>query len=601
MPPQEPQSNSLPAGYHLDAVTSAPNAGGLPAGYKLDRGTPTAATPANAPSVAPQSSIDQALGLDTGVLLRGVSHDTGHLFGQGWDEAKGLATGAAQAANAPPTTSIEKALNVMGYASGTNPLGLKRLLVDPAIQKGKSTVQALRSGEWMKAGLGAAATLNPMAPDVTKLYDQSASGDTVGAAGRGFTDIMAMQGLDLMKDAVNLINRAPSIDQGKTGYVTQARNAVNKLDNAISTQGVGARANQVIAADDLHNARTQSPGYVNGAAVVNKMDAVTKNVGLGLDEMPQINAQMSMKQAKTMMTQLGRQASRLERTGKSPEAASVWAGYDALRDETMTRARALDTLQPGAGHAQAWGDYAKEFKEHMKVIHSGPIGAMMEGEPVAALDKLIKGEGVLKGRDVSGPTGTEHITGADDWFKKYDVDFKPITDAIKQGKVLNDLSDYTSNALMGKIKMIARHPVVGIPMIMAESKMFSGMHMGGLGTFVLPLIIAAKVGKILDNIQIHKVLTDIGKHIPAEDMSLSAKPLGPHTPTDAPWGPMGPEPTAGGPPDSGTGGGAGGVPTAPTPVPESGVPAASIPPSDFSATEELAQKLKGARKAKGAK
>lgn len=532
-------------------------------------GGPAAATP----------TTSSAGGAPTPLTPRSVGQDIVHFGSEAWSEAKGMAKGLGEAASAPPQTPIDRALGVMGQVSGTNPLALKRLLVDPAIEKGKSTVQALRSGEWMKAGLGAAATLNPMAPDVTKLYEQSESGDTVGAAGRGFTDIMALKGLDLVKDAVKLIDRAPSIEQGKTGYVTQARRAVNLLDHKISEQGVGARANQVIAADATHNAQTQSPGYVNGAAVTNAMTSTMQTTGMGANVAPQINAQMTMQQAKVMMTQLGRQAASLDRAGKAPEAAVTWSGYDALRDETMKRARALDTLQPGAGHAQAWGDYAKEFKEHLKVIHGGPLGAMMEGDPVKALDKLIEGEGVLKGRDVAG----KRIVGADNWFKKYGVDFTPITDAIKQGKVLNDLSDYTSNALMGKIKMIARHPIVGIPMIMAESKLFSGMHVGGLGTFVLPLIIAAKVGKVLDHIQIHKILVDIGKHMPAEDMSLSAEPLGPHDAMTGPIGPGGPGAgggAAGGPPAPGAGGGAGGLPTAPAPG-TGGVPAANIPPDPF--------------------
>jgi hypothetical protein len=543
--------------------------GFTPVGAQPTSGTP-GFTPVAPPAAAPSTTSTTTPSLElTDREREAAGQLTGaagaiQRFGSGaWSEAKGLVKGVGQAATTPPQTPIDKALSMMGNITGTNPLAVRRLLIDPAIEKGKSTVRALQSGEWIKGGLGAAATLNPFAPDVTKLYEQSAAGDVAGAMGRGSVDIAAMKGMDLVNDAVKLINRAPSIEQGKTGYVNGARRAVTLLDNKISERGVGARANQVIAADETHNAQTQSQGYVNGAAVSNAMQSTMQATGMGANVAPTMNAQMTMQQAKVMMTQLGRQAAGLDRAGKAPEAAVIWSAYDALREETMKRAKALDTLQPGAGHAQAWGDYAKEFKEHLKVIHSGPLGALMEGDPVKALDKLIDGEGMLKGRDVAG----KRIVGADDWFKKYDEDFTPITEAVRQGKVLNELSDFTSNALMGKIKMIARHPVVGIPMILAETRALKGMGMGGgLGGFVLPLIIAAKVGKLLDHIQIHKILVDIGKQLPAEDMSLSGQPLGPHDAMTGPIGPSGGAP-AGGPPAPDAGGGAGGVPTAPAPTP----------------------------------
>lgn len=477
-----------------------------------------------------------------------------------WDEAKGIVQGTYQAATAPPTTPIDKALHVMGQVTGTEPLAMKRLLVDPAIQKGKSTVQALRSGDWMKAGLGAAATLDPMAPDVTKLYEQSAGGDVAGAMGRGFTDVAALKGLDLVKDAAKLINRAPTIEQGKIGYVNVARRAADKLDNAVRTSGVGARANQVIAADATHNAQTNSPGYVNGVAATNAMQNVINQTHMG-GVAHGFPAQMSMADAKATMTQLGREASRLERTGKAPEAASVWAAYDALRDETMIRARALDTLQPGAGHAKAWGDYAKEFRNYIG-LQSGVLGHLTEGEHTASLNGLIDHEGQLP--------------ELKQWFKKYNVDFSPIEDAAKQGKILNELGERTSNALMGKIKMIARHPVVGIPMIMAEAKGIKALGMGGgLGGFVLPLIIAAKIGKVLDNVQIHSILSDLGERLSPEDMQVSGSPQGPYNAMQGPIGPGGPaQPTP--PPGPGNA-----PPTGPTTPGAGGVPPANIPPSPF--------------------
>lgn len=485
-----------------------------------------------------------------------------------YGEAKGMVQGIGQAVSAPPQTPIEKALKVMGDISGVPSLAMKRLLVDPTIQKGKATVQALRNGSWIEGGLGAAATLDPFAPDVTSLYRQSASGDVAGAAGRGFTDIAALKGLDLVKDAVKLINRAPTIEQGKIGYVNVARRAADKLDNAVRTSGVGARANQVVAADATHNAQTNSPGYVNGVAATTAMQNVINKTGMG-GVAHGFPAQMSMADAKATMTQLGREASRLERGNKAPEAAATWAAYDALRDETMKRAKALDTLQPGANHAQAWGDYAKEFRNYIG-LQSGVLGHLTEGEHTASLNGLINHEGQLP--------------ELKKWFDKYNVDFSPVADAAKQGKILNDLSEQTSNAIVGKIKMIARHPVVGIPMIIAESKALRGVGMGGgLGGFVLPLIIAAKVGKVLDNIQIHSILSDLGRRLSPEDMQVSGSPIGPYNPMHGPIGPTG-TPGGAGPQQPFFGPGAppapsGAAPVTPTPPAAGGPPAANIPPA----------------------
>jgi hypothetical protein len=560
-------TQALPPG--ISATPVAGGAGALPAGISA---TPTPAASGAAPTLAPTEQERDAAGEVTGWAGKAKSFAS-----NAWDEAKGLATGIGQAVTAPPQTPIDKALHVMGTVTGTEPLALRRLLVDPAIAKGKSTVQALRSGEWMKAGLGAVSTLDPVAPDVTKLYEQSASGDTAGAAGRGATDIAALKFGDTMGDLSKLLARAPTIEQGKIGYVNMARAATDKLDNAVRNTGVGARVKQVTDTDALDLQRTQSAGKVNGVAATQAMQNVINNTRLG-GVAHGFSAQMTMADAKATMTQLGREASRLDRTGKSPEAASVWAAYDALRDETMNRASALDAAYPGQGHAKAWGDYAKEFKNYLG-LQSGVLGHLIEGEHSASLNKLIEHSGQLP--------------ELQKWFDKYGIDFSPIKDAAEQGKKLNDLSQHTSNLFVSKLRGIYRYPLkVGAPVAAAT---IAGHAVGGLlGGIVLPLLVAGKVVGLLDRAQIHTILMDAAKHIPPDMMQVTGDPLGPHTPPPAgsaptslpaagpaPGGPAGP--TAGGPPATGAGGGAGGVPGAPSASGRSasGMPRANIPPSPF--------------------
>lgn len=72
---------------------------------------------------------------------------------------------------------------------GTMALGpIYPFLIEPTIAKAKATYEAGRKREPYEAALGALATLNPLSPDVTKLYELSASGKKDEAMGRGLFD-----------------------------------------------------------------------------------------------------------------------------------------------------------------------------------------------------------------------------------------------------------------------------------------------------------------------------------------------------------------------------------------------------------------------------
>jgi hypothetical protein len=291
----------------------------------------------------------------------------------------------------------------------------------------------------------------------------------------------------------------------------------------VRTQGVGARAQAVIEADKLDLARTQSAGKVNTTDAVlagQKMMDKTK-LGSAPGGYP---AQMSLDSAKALITQLGREASKLERTGKSPEAGAVWAEYDALRKATQDRANDL-----GGDHGRNWSDYIKEHKNYMQ-LQNGVLGHITEGEHTAALSKLIEHSGQLP--------------ELQKWFDKYKVDMSPIRDAAEQGKKLNDLTAQSSNALYGKIKLLSRHWMLGLPAVEGAALGAKALGItGGIGGFILPLIIAGKVGGLLDKMQVKSLLGDLARKIPPEQMQVAPSPVGPmeqlHTAASSPAPPAG--------------------------------------------------------------
>lgn len=318
------------------------------------------------------------------------------------------------------------------------------------------------------------------------------------------------------KTAAALIERQPTVEQGKIGYVNSARKATQILDNAVRTQGVGVRAQSVIDADKLELARTGSEGKVDTTDAVLAAQKVFEKTKMGT--VPGgYPGQMSMDTAKATMTHLGREASKLDRTGKAPEAAAVWAEYSGLREATQKRAVEL-------GMGKEWSDYAKEYSSYMK-LQGGLLGHIMEGEHSSTFNKILEHSGQLP--------------ELQKWFDKYNVDMSPIRDAAVEGKKLHDLTQQSSNALMGKIKLLSKHWMLALPTLAAAHVGSSMMGLsGGIGGMILPLILAGKVGGLLDTMQVKSLLYDLQKKIPPEQFQVAPDAVGPleklHTAAAAP-------------------------------------------------------------------
>lgn len=443
-------------------------------------------------------------------------------FGTGmYEEAKGLGRGLMQAATPANESSsfTDRALQWASNITGAPLLAAKKAFVDPAIAKGQSTAAAFRQGDYAKGALGAAATVNPFAPDVTKLYEQAQGGDTAGAAGRGVTDTLAMLLADgRLKDhvsqAAKVLDRQIAINKGRVGMVNDAANSAHILENAVTgpTGEVGKHAQAVIAADKLDLAQSGSEGKVNTAPATAAAQAVIDKTKMG-GVAGGFKTMMTMDEAKATMTQIGREASKFERAGKAPEAAASWAEYDGLRKATQERADAL-----GAQFGRSWQHYSTEF-HNLVQMKKGIYGNLLEvgpGDHPGLLKKLTSGDHAAEIGEIK------------EAMQKYKVNPEPIDYAIKNGKTLDDLTQQAQNFFAGKIRAISRHKIAAPLAIVGGSAAATAIGLPAILSHVaIPLIIAGKVGGLLDAMQARTLLKEISAKVGPEMQRVTPSFEGP--------------------------------------------------------------------------
>jgi hypothetical protein len=310
--------------------------------------------------------------------------------------------------------------------------------------------------------------------------------------------------------ASKLLERQIALNKGRVGLVNSARNSAHLLENAVTgeTGEVGKHAQAVIAADKLDLARSQSEGKVSTVGATKAAQDVMDKTKLG-GVAGGYAANMPLDSAKALITQLGREASKLERTGKRPEAAATWAEYDGLRKATQERADAL-----GKDYGRSWKHYIDEFHNYVQ-LKKGVFGDILE-EPnhTSVLTKLTSG-------DVAA-----QIPEIKQWYKKYGVPTDSLDYAIKQGQQLAELSKQSSNAFIGKIRAIMKHPVLAGSAAAGAAVAGHATGVPGMG-FVLPLIVAGKVAGILDTAQMTKLLREISKKVGPEAERVTPEPAGP--------------------------------------------------------------------------
>jgi hypothetical protein len=159
----------------------------------------------------PADATDQEVSAALGKHVAPTPESALSRFGTGaWEETKGLASGLG---------GIAKDVLIHPFSSGSGASLINRLLIQPTIEKGKSTIEAGKQGDWAKTILSGLATLNPLSPDVSKLYEQSASGDVAGASGRGAVDIAALLAGRKSPEAVEKVGEIPAKAQGAANEV----------------------------------------------------------------------------------------------------------------------------------------------------------------------------------------------------------------------------------------------------------------------------------------------------------------------------------------------------------------------------------------------
>jgi len=323
----------------------------------------------------------------------------------------------------------------------------------------------------------------------------------LGARGAGELD----EGLKgKVSEASKSIQRHLAIDQGKVRVVNDmVRKPLAMLDNAVSTE-VGKSVNRVVDADEMD---MKGKGVTGGMVDVSKAAGKAREaVGMTAKELSnqgesqiirgETDPMMTMRDAKSYTTDVGRMASAARRAGNFREAAGLDALYDGLHDATAARAKDL-------GQSKIWQHYIDETRTY-KQMQSGLLGELVD-EPVhsKALGKLI---------DPARATEASEISKALD---KYGIDPSTFDKAKELGSDLNRYSQETKANFMGKIKAIIKHPYTAGPAAVGASMAGTATGLPGMG-LVLPIIVAGKVANMLDAADLKSLLKEIQQATPPE-------------------------------------------------------------------------------------
>lgn len=354
----------------------------------------------------------------------------------------------------------------------------------------------------------------------------------LGARGVGELD----EGLKgKVTEAGKAIQRHLAIDQGKVRVVNDmVRQPLAKLDAAVSNE-IGRSVNQAIQADEMD---MQAKGTKTGMVDVSKASAKARdvigqtakevsNAGDTLITRGEAQPTMSLREAKSYTTDVGRSASVARRAGNMREAAALDALYDGLHD--ATKDRATDLRQ-----GKIWQHYIDETRNY-KNMQGGLLGELTD-EPIhaKALNKLT---------DPARATEASEISQA---LKKYGIDPATFDKAKEIGMDLNRYSQETKANFMGKIKAIIKHPLLAGSAAAGASIVGASTGVPGMG-FVLPLIVAGKVANMLDSTALKSLLSDIREQTPQSSEQVNPPLEGPMKGVVPPNVPRGTAPSYTGP------------------------------------------------------
>jgi hypothetical protein len=287
-----------------------------------------------------------------------------------------------------------------------------------------------------------------------------------------------------------------------------------------------------------------------------------------------------------MMSNIGSEASKAAYTKNDRLAAQLWGMYHELYDQAEAH---ISNNLPGAAK-ESWEQYRNE---HKALMQKTPLMEDLAGGPLNKPTKLTYHEamdGVNRAfNTVEGGRQVE-IKGKNGLLqdmKAYGVDIQPLQKAAESSRELMPLLRKEQNIFQGKIRNIINHPLlVGAPA--AGAGVAAGRVAGVAGHLVAPLIVASKIGRFLDDVQLFKILRDIRKAYPDEPQPFAA---GAHGPANIALAPAAPAPTPGGPAPGQPP--AGGAPPGGTPGPQPGAgqpPGAPPAPANPLAGQPIAQR-----------
>lgn len=469
-----------------------------------------------------------------------------------WLERQGAGALEATGELAKGIPSVVKSVGdlVLGGPVGIPNIGqvqAAQSLVQPQVEqfkKGQATTGLESAGHY-----GAA-----MLPFVGPMAAESGESLGRGEVGRGLVyGAAALQGKRAspeefaknVSESGRLLKQADAINQAQVQVVnSHVRGPLAQLEAVVNNE-IGQHVKAAVDADKAHMAATGAQvGLVSATDAVkaanDKMGAmggiaIPQNVSALLAE---ATRPMTMNEAKSLTTDVGRTAAALTRQGNFRQAAVLNELYDGLHKATQARADELGT-------GKSWQQYINLTRSY-KGLQEGLAGELVD-EPVHAkvMNKLI---------DPSRATEWNELR---DELQKRGIDPTQFEKARDYAEQMSGLLKTTSNLFFGKLRAIIRHPLTAGPIAIGASELGHLSGVPGLG-FVLPLIAAGKVSGLLDSAAVMKLVKEIGQAVPPE-MSRAREALpSPAQPQigTVPPAPLGtPPPPATTPPPSGPKGG----------------------------------------------
>lgn len=308
-----------------------------------------------------------------------------------------------------------------------------------------------------------------------------------------------------LSESGRLLKQADAINQAQVQVVNNhVRGPLARLDAAVNNE-IGQHVKAAVDADRAHmQASGTQVGLVSGAKAVEAANAKMGTIGGGSMALPtnvsglltEAARPMTLNEAKSLSTDVGRTAAALTRQGNLRQAAVLNELYNGLHEATQARANEL-----GAG--KSWKQYI-DLTRSYKGLQEGLAGELVD-EPVHAkvMEKLIDPK-----------RGTEWNELRDELSKR-GIDTTQFEKARDYAQQMSSLLQTTSNLFVGKLRAIIRHPFTAGPIAVAASEVG---HLGGIPglSFVLPIIAAGKVSGLLDSAAVVKLVKEIGQSVGPE-------------------------------------------------------------------------------------